>query len=73
MMYNLVMILELLKKEIRQCGLSRYEIAKRTGVSQAQLCRFMKGQSFQCETADLLLQFFGYELKKMKRTKAGEK
>ncbi len=66
-MYNLVMILELLKKEIKECGLSRYEIAKRTGVSQAQLCRFMKGQSFQCQTAELLLQFFGYELRKTKK------
>ena len=61
------MIIEVLKKEIENCGLSRYEIAKRTGVSQAQLCRFMKGQSFQCETADLLLQFFGYELRKKAR------
>jgi transcriptional regulator with XRE-family HTH domain len=66
-MYNLNMIIEVLKKEIKQCGLSRYEIAKCTGVSQAQLCRFMKGQSFQCETADLLLQFFGYELTKSKK------
>ena len=66
-MYNLVMIIEVLKKEIQQCGLSRYEIAKRTGVSEAQLCRFMKGQSFQCETADLLLKFFGYELRKKKK------
>jgi transcriptional regulator with XRE-family HTH domain len=63
------MILEILKKEIQQCGLSRYEIAKRTGVSQAQLCRFMKGQSFQCETADTLLEFFGYELRKKKRAR----
>jgi transcriptional regulator with XRE-family HTH domain len=61
------MIIETLKKEIQQCGLSRYEIAKRTGVSQAQLCRFMKGQSFQCETADVLLKYFGYELRKKKR------
>jgi len=65
------MILEILKKEIQQCGLSRYEIAKRTGVSQAQLCRFMKGQSFQCETADILLQYFGYELSKKRKRKAG--
>jgi transcriptional regulator with XRE-family HTH domain len=61
------MIIETLKKEIQQCCLSRYEIAKRTGVSQAQLCRFMKGQSFQCETADVLLKYFGYELRKTKR------
>jgi len=63
------MITETLKKEIRRCGVSRYEIAKRTGVSQAQLCRFMKGQSFQCETADILLKYFGYGLRKTKRKK----
>jgi len=68
-MYDIAMIIEVLKKEIKQCGLSRYEIAKRTGVSEAQLCRFMKGQSFQCETADLLLKFFGYELRKKKKSR----
>ena len=72
-MYNPVMIIDVLQREIRQCDLSRYEIAKRTGVSQAQLCRFLKGQSFQCETADILLKFFGYELRKTKRKKRGEK
>jgi len=72
-MYNSDMIIETLKKEIRQCGLSRYEIARRTGVSQAQLCRFMKGQSFYCQTADILLKYFGYELRKKCKRKAGER
>lgn len=65
------MIIETLKKEIQRCGKSRYQIAKESGISEAQLCRFMKGQSFQCETADILLKYFGYELRK--KRKAGEK
>jgi predicted transcriptional regulator len=65
------MIIETLKKEIRRCGLTRYEVAKQSGISQEQLCRFMKGQSFRCETADILLKYFGYALVKKRKRKAG--
>jgi len=63
------MILKTLRKEIRCCGKSRYRIAKETGIDEAQLCRFLKGQSFRCETADILLKYFGYELRKRKKRK----
>lgn len=64
MAYITVMIAEVIRKEIRKSKKTRYLIAQETGVSEAQLCRFMQGQSFRCETADILLQYFGYSLKK---------
>jgi transcriptional regulator with XRE-family HTH domain len=63
------MLIETLKREINRCGKTRYQIAKESGVSEAQLCRFMKGQSFYCQTADILLRYFGYELRKKKKAR----
>jgi transcriptional regulator with XRE-family HTH domain len=33
-----------LRRAINNCGMTRYQIAKRTGVSEATLSRFMSGQ-----------------------------
>jgi transcriptional regulator with XRE-family HTH domain len=33
-----------LRRAINNCGMTRYQIAKRTGISQATLSRFMSGQ-----------------------------
>lgn len=33
-----------IRRAIETCGMSRYEIAKRSGVDAATLCRFMQGQ-----------------------------
>jgi transcriptional regulator with XRE-family HTH domain len=65
------MILQSIAKAIKKSGKTRYEIAKETGVSEAQLCRVMQGRKLTCETAELLLKYFGYELRKKK--KAGGK
>ena len=69
--YNLIMILETLKREIEKNGKTRYRIAKESGVSESQLCKLFGGQSLYCETADLLCKYFGLELlpKKSKRPK----
>jgi len=55
-------IIETLRKEIRTCGKSRYQISKETGIDQAALCRIMQGGSCKAETADILLKYFGIEL-----------
>ncbi len=60
------MILETLRKEIEMCGKSRYVVSQESGVSEPQLTRLMQGQGFRCQTADTLLSYFGYELKKRK-------
>ena len=59
----------MLREEIANSEISRYRIAQETGISEAQLCRFMQGGSLKVETTDLLLDFFGYELKKKARRK----
>lgn len=34
-----------IRAAIRECGMTRYQIAKRTGVTQGTLSRFMRGQN----------------------------
>jgi hypothetical protein len=58
---------KILRQEISKGTISRYRIAQETGVSEAQLCRFMQGGSLKVETTDILLDYFGYELKKKAR------
>lgn len=58
-------ILSTIREEIDKSKLSRYRIAKELGIDQGQLHRIMeKNQSLYCETAEKLLVYFGYELKK---------
>jgi hypothetical protein len=64
------MIIELIRKQIKMCGKSRYEISKDTGVEQAVLCRLMQGEGCKVETADTLLKYFGFAI--VKRHKAGK-
>jgi len=63
------MITETIRKEIERSKKSRYQIAKETGVSECQLCKLMQGKTFNCTTADVLLKYFGYKLKKGKAKK----
>jgi len=59
-----IMIVKTIRKEITSSKKSRYQISKESGVSEAQLCRLMQGKTITCETADVLLRYFGYKLKK---------
>jgi len=59
-------IAKTIRKEIKTCGKTRYQIAKDTGVSETILCRMMQGTSIREATATILLNYFGYELKKTK-------
>src|SRR5436190_2231498 len=44
-----------IRSVIQHSGISRYRLSKRTGVTQAALCRFMQGQSgLTTETLDRL-------------------
>jgi len=58
------MIIEIIRKQIKTCGKSRYQISKDSGVDEAALCRIMQGGSCKVETADKLLKYFGIELRK---------
>jgi DNA-binding phage protein len=57
------MITERIQEAIRSGGMSRYALSHRTGVDQALLCRFLKGQSsMSFETADKVLDALGLEV-----------
>ena len=57
------MLTERLQQAIRSGGMSRYAISKATGIDQALLCRFLKGQSsLSFETADKVLDALGLEI-----------
>ncbi len=62
-------IAEIIRKEIRASKKSRYQIAKESEISEVQLCRLMQGRTLTAETLGVLLNYFGYELKKKARRK----
>ncbi len=61
------MIIETIRKHIKSCGKTRYRIAQETGVGEDQLCRIKQGRTCTVETADILLKYFGIELKAKKK------
>jgi hypothetical protein len=65
------MIIEEIRKRIKMCGKSRYQISKETGIDEAALCRIMQGGSCKVETADILLKYFGVELIRKKGKERG--
>jgi transcriptional regulator with XRE-family HTH domain len=57
-------LIEDLQREIRVSGLSLNELAKRTGVSQPQLWRFMNGQrTLTLPAAARVCEYLGLQLK----------
>lgn len=59
----------MIRKEIRNSNKSRYQIAKESKITETQLCRLMQGKTLTAETLGILLDYFGYELKKKARRK----
>jgi transcriptional regulator with XRE-family HTH domain len=56
-------VTDAVKRIIAECGLSRYEIARRSGVSEAALSRFVNGQrGLSTDTLDRLAGTLGLEL-----------
>jgi len=64
---------DMVKRAIRECGLSAYEVAKRTGVHKASLSRILSGQRrMTLETLDRLAAVIGVKVMRVK-PKAGRK
>ena len=57
------MIIELIRKQIKTCGKSRYRICKDTGIDQSALMRIMRGGSCNVDTADILFKYFDLEVR----------
>lgn len=54
---------DVLKTAIEESGLTRYRIAKDTGIPETSLMRFMRGEtSLRLDKADVLAAYLGLEL-----------
>ena len=54
---------EQIRRHIGRCGLTRYEIAKRTGIEQSALSRFMSGErGFATGSLDKLAKLLELEV-----------
>ena len=61
---------DVLKAAIEESGLTRYRIAKDTGIDEAALMRFMRGEtSLRLDKADVLAEYLGLELVKKRKAK----
>ena len=63
----LYMLIEKIRKHIKNCGKSLNQLSRETGIDKAALCRIVNGGSCKVETAEILLKYFGYELRKKKK------
>jgi len=60
---TVVSISETIRKAIRECGMSRYQLSKRTGASEGTLSRFMSGEnSPTLDTLEKLAGLLGLDL-----------
>lgn len=59
-----------LRQIIRDSGISRYELSKRTGVTQGGLSRFMSGLDVTTRTIDALAKELGLELVAKRKPKS---
>ena len=61
-----------LRQIIADCGMSRYEISKQSGVPEAALSRFVNGKTgLTTDTLDRLAPTLGLELTVKRRRKKG--
>lgn len=61
---------DMLRRIIRESGITRYELSKRTGVTEGGLSRFMAGFDVTTRTIDALAQELGLELVTKRKPKA---
>ena len=59
-------LIEIIRKQVETCGKTRYRIAQDAGVLESQLHRLVNGGSLHAETIGILLDYFGYEVRKKK-------
>ena len=65
---------EQLRQIIRTCGMSRYQIAKRSGVSEAALSRFAAGtRGLTTDSLDRLAEVLGLDLAPKRPKRKGTK
>jgi transcriptional regulator with XRE-family HTH domain len=63
---------ERLRRAIRECGMTRYAISVKTGIDQATLSRFMKGErGLSLSAIDKLMGALGLEIRPRRKRKDG--
>ena len=62
-------IIEIIRENIVHGELSRYAISKQTKLNQTTLLKIINGGDCKSQTADMLLELFGYEVIKKPRAK----
>jgi transcriptional regulator with XRE-family HTH domain len=67
-----VTVSQQLREFIAICGMTRYQIAKLTGIEQSVLSRFMAGSSLRSDNVDKIAAILGLELTRRKRGKDGK-
>ncbi len=63
------LINNLLRAEIKSCGKLRSVISRETGITESALSRFLYGANCTSGTASILLDYFGFEIKRKKKRK----
>jgi transcriptional regulator with XRE-family HTH domain len=63
-------IVDNVREALLECPLSRYEVAKRSGIDQAALSRFVAGGSLRVESLERLCPVLGLQLKLVRVTRA---
>jgi cyanate lyase len=59
-----------LRRAIKQCGLTRYEISKRTGIDNAVLCHFLHGRrGMSLDSIDRLGVCLGLDIRMVQKPK----
>ena len=62
-----------LRQAVRESGVSRYVIWKRTGIDQSALSRFVHGQAgMSLDAIDRLMKFLELEIRQRRRKKKDE-
>jgi hypothetical protein len=64
------MIVEAIAKAIEECGKSRYQIYRETGIDQAILCRIVNEHRCSMRHANTLCAYFSLELRPARRTRS---
>ncbi len=54
----------LLRKSLLESDSSCYRIACRTGLAKSALCRFLQGKTLTLRSAQKLIQYFGFEVRR---------
>jgi transcriptional regulator with XRE-family HTH domain len=60
----MVTVTEQLRRFVRECGKTRYQLSKECGVSAGQLSRFVNGKTLSMDVMDRICEHLQLELRK---------